>query len=78
MPVSASYRTHLQRLGAVVRARRMALGYSQESFGELCGLDRTYIGEVERGEVNLSTRHLVRIARALKIKVGALWTEAGL
>lgn len=53
------------------------MGISQERFGELCGLDRTYIGEVERGEVNLSTRHLVRIARALGVKLSALWSEAG-
>jgi len=77
MRVGASYRAQLQRLGAAVRVRRKVMRLSQEQFGELCGMDRTYVGEVERGEVNLSTKHLVRIARALGVRLSELWAEAG-
>ena len=41
------------RLGKALRQRRRRLGVSQEEFADLCGLDRTYVGGIERGERNL-------------------------
>ena len=40
----------------------MAAGYSQEAFASHCGLDRTYIGGIERGERNISLRNIEVIA----------------
>src|SRR2546426_8186179 len=41
------------------RLRRDA-GYSQESFADKCGVHRTYMGSVERGETNISLDNLER------------------
>lgn len=78
MAVSAAYRVALQKFGGVVRRRRKMLGLSQEKFAEVCGMDRTHIGEIERGEGNLGTKYVVRIARGLDRKISELWAEAGL
>lgn len=40
---------------------------SQERFGDLCGLHRTYIGHVERGEVNVALLNILKIAAALEV-----------
>jgi len=55
----------LGRFGVRVRQLRKAAGLSQEAFADTCGLDRTYIGGVERGERNISLRNIEVIARAL-------------
>ena len=64
------------RLGRVIRELRSRLGYSQESFADVVGLHRTYIGSVERGERNISLQNLVRIAKALGIPLSTLIAEA--
>lgn len=55
-----------------MRLCRKRLGLSQERLGELAGLHRTYIGHVERGEVNPSLHNIVRLAAALKVDPGDL------
>jgi transcriptional regulator with XRE-family HTH domain len=57
----------LQEFGNQVRKYRSLLGISQEKLAELSGLHRTYIGHVERGEVNISLLNLFKISKALKI-----------
>jgi len=61
------------RFGKVVRARRTRLGVSQEEFADMCGLDRTYIGGIERGERNLSLINIEKIARTFKISLTELF-----
>lgn len=55
-------------VGAAIRRRRLHLGLSQESLADICGLHRTYIGSVERGERNLSLRSLELIAASLGLE----------
>ncbi|MBZ5677208.1 MAG: helix-turn-helix domain-containing protein [Acidobacteriia bacterium] len=52
-------------LGKRVHDLRAAKGWSQEEFAHVGGLHRTYIGQVERGEKNISFGNLVKLARAL-------------
>jgi transcriptional regulator with XRE-family HTH domain len=59
-------------LGDRIRELRAARGWSQEDFADVCGLHRTYIGSVERGERNLTLKSLVTISRCLGITVSDL------
>lgn len=60
-------------LGNNVRNLRQKLGISQEKLAEACGLHRTYIGAVERGERNISLLNIVILARALKVRPADLF-----
>ena len=60
------------RFGKALRARRHKLGVSQEEFADLCGLDRTYVGGIERGERNVALVNIEKLARALKISLSEL------
>lgn len=62
----------LARFGQRVRTLRTKKGLSQEGFAALCGLDRTYIGGVERGERNVSLRNIKVIAAGLGVTVSEL------
>jgi transcriptional regulator with XRE-family HTH domain len=48
---------------------------SQEKLAEKADLSYKYLGEVERGLVNISLDSLVRIARALGVRLRDLLTE---
>ena len=58
---------YLKKFGARVRALRQEAGFSQEDFALEIGLDRTYMGGVERGERNLALLNIRKIARGLHI-----------
>lgn len=53
--------------GTRVRMMREQKGLSQEGLALICGLDRTYIGGVERGERNISLINIHKIAVALDV-----------
>ncbi|MBL1277641.1 MAG: helix-turn-helix transcriptional regulator [Ectothiorhodospiraceae bacterium] len=67
-----------KRLGSVIRDNRKKVGCSQEAFASLCGVHRTYMGAVERGERNISLMNIIRIADALKMKSSELLALAKL
>lgn len=56
-----------RRLGANLRAHRRERGLSQEAFAEVLGVHRTYAGDVERGERNLTLKSVERIAATLGV-----------
>lgn len=62
-----------RRFGRAIRKSRKKLGVSQEEFADMCGLHRTYMGGIERGERNVSLINIQRIARALKIPLSELF-----
>lgn len=61
------------RFGKALRARRKRLGVSQEEFAGMCGLDRTYMGGIERGERNVSLVNLEKIAKALRLRLSQIF-----
>lgn len=68
----------LVALGKVIRQLRLELEYSQEAFADAVGIDRSYIGGIERGEHNLALMNLLKIAKTLNLTTGQLLTEAKL
>jgi len=64
------------QIGKAVRRLRTAAGYSQEGFADACKLHRTYIGAIERGEKNLTTDTIERIANTLNVSPYELFREA--
>ena len=55
--------------GRAIKEYRMKKGISQEELAELCGLHRTYISDVERGERNVSLVNIQKICNALEIRI---------
>lgn len=56
-----------ERIGFNIRKCRERKNLSQQELGNLADLQRTYIGQVERGEMNITIRNLVKIAEALEV-----------
>jgi len=61
--------------GKKVRDLRLKSGYSQEAFAFECGLHRTYIGCIERGEKNITIVNIEKVAKALNVEVYKLFQE---
>ncbi|WP_339849245.1 helix-turn-helix transcriptional regulator [Paenibacillus sp. FSL W7-1088] len=59
----------LKLVGARIRALRKERGYSQESLGEKGGFHFSYIGQIERGEKNVSLVNLAKIAESLDVNL---------
>ncbi|MGE8049997.1 helix-turn-helix domain-containing protein [Pseudomonas monteilii] len=68
----------LVKLGVAIRARRKALGLSQEALADEARVDRSHMGKIERGERNVTFLNIVRISTALGCKPSSLLSEAGL
>lgn len=55
--------------GQLVRKHRKEKNISQEKLALLCSIDRSYMGRIERGEVNITLERLYELANALNIPV---------
>lgn len=62
-------------LGHRVRELRKAKGWAQETFADHCGMHRGHMGQIERGENNLTLSTLLIIAEKLGITVSDLFEE---
>jgi transcriptional regulator with XRE-family HTH domain len=68
----------LVALGGAIKHARLGRQVSQEELSLLAGVDRSYLGRVERGDNNPATLTLVKIAVALDTTVAELFATAGL
>jgi transcriptional regulator with XRE-family HTH domain len=64
-----------QIIGEIIRECREKRQLSQESLAALSGLSRPYIGEIERGETNLSLTSLLAVASGLGLPASQLLSE---
>jgi len=75
---SYSGQAQLVSLGVAIRDLRLKAGLSQEAFADEVGMDRSYIGGIERGEHNVAVINLLKIASALNISLSQLSHKAKL
>jgi transcriptional regulator with XRE-family HTH domain len=68
----------LVALGGALRDARKQKGLSQEALAVDAELERSYLGAIERGEVNLTVMALTKICRELKVKPSAMLECAGM
>jgi DNA-binding XRE family transcriptional regulator len=64
-------------LGATIRSTRISLGLSQEALAVDAGLDRSYMGGIERGEHNLTIINLAKICSALDVNISEILIKSG-
>lgn len=60
------------QFGQLVRKYRKEKNMSQEQLALLCNIDRSYLGRVERGEVNPTLEKIYELSNALQIKASEL------
>lgn len=65
--------TVLTRFGKALRELRTERGLSQDELAARAGLDRNYIGMIERGERNPAIVNVVKIAEALDVSPSELF-----
>ena len=80
VPNLSKQRQHpaLLALGKAISNVRKQQGVSQEKLALLAGVDRSYMGRVERGDNNVATLTLLKIGQALNVSIADLMNEAGL
>ena len=66
-----------RRFGQRLRELRHEKGLSQEELALQCGLDRSYVGQIERGERNLSLENIHKLADALGVPASELLLPIG-
>jgi transcriptional regulator with XRE-family HTH domain len=59
-------------LGDRIQKARILLGYSQQGFANKCGLNSSHLGEVERGECDVTFAVLCAICDGLSCDVAAV------
>lgn len=60
---------NLRELGRRIRNLRKTMSLTQEQLADEAGLDRSYIGGIERGERNITFSVLCQIAKALHVDI---------
>jgi transcriptional regulator with XRE-family HTH domain len=72
MPPADLDPAELRALGAAVRELRARRGLSQEELGHRAGIHRNYVGGIERGELNITFRVLLKVERGLRVPLSEL------
>jgi transcriptional regulator with XRE-family HTH domain len=60
-------------LGTRIRELRLKREWSQEEFADICDIHRSHMGEIERGETNLTLSTMLVIAQKLETTISALF-----
>jgi transcriptional regulator with XRE-family HTH domain len=68
----------LVALGEAIRRLRDTAEVSQEELAFRAGMDRGYLGGIERGESNATILNVVKIAGAMNLTASQLLDQAGL
>jgi transcriptional regulator with XRE-family HTH domain len=63
------------RIGDTIRRLRKEADLSQEALADRCGVHRTYIGAVERGEKNITVKTARKICTSLDLSLKDFFSE---
>ena len=66
-----------EKVGKRIKQLREKNNMTQEVFADKCGLDRTYITSLERGERNISVVNLEKISNAFNISLSEFFNFEG-
>ncbi|MEH8019837.1 helix-turn-helix transcriptional regulator [Rheinheimera metallidurans] len=64
------------QIGENIRKRRLEIGLSQDNLALTAEIDRSYIGRIERGSVNITIEMLYKISIPLQCDPKTLLPEA--
>ena len=59
-------------IGQNIRKARKEKDLSREKLALMCELDRSYLGRIERGEVNITVLKLYEISKVLEVDIRIL------
>ena len=74
-PYKSAVSESARRLARNVRLLRVAHGWSQETLALNAGLDRTFVGAIERAERNITLASAEKVAKAFGMSVADLLTQ---
>jgi transcriptional regulator with XRE-family HTH domain len=63
-----------KQIGMLIRRLRLRAGLSQEEFADRCGLHRTYVGCIERGEKRITIETADKVAQALGLTLAGFFS----
>ncbi len=76
MPNHPSLQKVAKSLGTRIRQLRKKKSWSQDELAAICGLHRSHMGKIERGETNVRLSTLMVIAENLDVSVEELLAAA--
>lgn len=63
------------KIGSRIRLQRSISGLSQENVADEIGMSGGNFGKIERGEIDIDSTHLIKLAKVLKINVALLFDD---
>lgn len=60
-----------KKIGNKIRALRLKQGWSQEEFAHRCAIHRAHMGQIERGEKDVTISTLTKVGKGLGMTVSA-------
>jgi transcriptional regulator with XRE-family HTH domain len=64
-----------EQVGARIRNLRIKKGWSQEELAARCGLHRSHMGEIERGQTNMTMSTLIAVVQTLEVSAATLFKD---
>jgi transcriptional regulator with XRE-family HTH domain len=64
-----------RKIGDRIKDYRLILRLSQDNVAEEIGMSAGNYGKIERGEIDISSSHLVKLAKILKVHVGDFFED---
>jgi len=65
----------LRKFGMALRRQRRQAKLTQEDLADLAGIERSHVGNIERGENNLTLVSIVKLCDALKVNPSDLLVD---